>query len=120
MSEKHYHIWRLSRTCTAWFFTQGWKIPDTTRTTPANQFDHRYEAERLVAQREAQPRDLGRYTDLQPPGMPIWVVEVKGSARSSDLDGHSPFDYSYAMATVDAISGTVLSQSYLKKPLLVP
>ena len=61
MGEKHYHIWRLSRTCTAWFFTQGWKIPDTTRATPANQFDLRYEAERLVAQREARPRDLSRY-----------------------------------------------------------
>ena len=51
--DRHYHIWSLSRTCTAWFFTKGWKITDTTRATPANQFDHRYEAERLVAQREA-------------------------------------------------------------------
>ena len=58
--DHHYHIWRLSRTCTAWFFTQGWKIPDTTRATPWNQFAHRYEAERLVAQREAEPQDLGR------------------------------------------------------------
>ena len=62
--DHHYHIWRLSRTCTAWFFTQGWKIPDTTRATPWNQFAHRYEAERLVAQREAEPQDLGRYIVL--------------------------------------------------------
>ena len=66
MTEKrnHYHIWRLSRTYIAWFFTKGWKIPDTTRATPMNQFASRLEADRLVAQREAEPQDLGHYMIL--------------------------------------------------------
>ena len=55
MDEQHWHIWRLSLTCTAWLFTQGWKIRDTTRATPSNQFAHRHEAERLVASGKPNP-----------------------------------------------------------------
>ena len=65
MDKHHWHIWRLSRTCTAWFFTKGWKIQDTTRATPSNQFAHRHQAESLVAHREADPMDLGRYMVLK-------------------------------------------------------
>ena len=55
MDEQHWHIWRLGLTCTAWLFTQGWKIWDTTRATPSNQFGHRHEAERLVASGKPNP-----------------------------------------------------------------
>ena len=56
--------------------------------------------------------------DLYPPDMPIWVIQVKGMSRS-ERSGEN-FNNSYAVATVDAISGEVMGQLYRFEPLLTP
>ena len=57
--------------------------------------------------------------DRQPPSMPIWVIQVKGEWRSQGRFGGN-FHYSYAIATVDAISGEIMSQQYRYDSLLAP
>ena len=51
--------------------------------------------------------------------MPIWIIQVEGkseTARPWDKKLH----YDYAVATVDAKTGSIMSQSYMFEPLLPP
>ena len=71
--DEHYHIWRMSSTGTAWFFTQNWrgiglKVP------PLNQFATQVEAEALVAQGENDQRYRRLYQVLKcnGPGFCPW------------------------------------------------
>lgn len=59
----HYHIWRLSASCTAWFFASNWRGLNPRERIP-NQFDKRNAAYALVVQREPDPRDRRRYKVL--------------------------------------------------------
>ena len=54
-----------------------------------------------------------------PRSMPIWIIQVEGkseTARPWDKKLH----YDYAVATVDAKTGSIMSQSYMFEPLLPP
>ena len=59
--------------------------------------------------------------DLEPPNMPIWIIQVKGKSRTaSPMYENETYYYDYALATVNARSGEIMEQSYLSQPLLVP
>ena len=58
--------------------------------------------------------------DLYPPGMPIWVIQVKGRSKSVRPEGWETFNYDYAIAAINASSGEIVGQSYLLDPLLIP
>ena len=45
--DKHYHIWRLSTSFTAWFFARSWRRHGV-QADVQNQFDNRADAEELV------------------------------------------------------------------------
>ena len=62
---EHYHIWRMSGTCTAWFFNRGWNILGPPRAVRQNQFETRKEARALIAQVEPDPRYSRRYMVLR-------------------------------------------------------
>ena len=62
---------------------------------------------------------LSPHPEMYPPDMPIRVVEVKGPSELSALSGET-FYYNYATATVDAITGEVMGQSYYYGPWFIP
>ena len=79
----------------------------------------------LTTYRSYEDRLLGEDAwtnpDLQPPGMPVWIVEVKGISRPAGIStasAHVP--YHYAMGVRNARNGELLEGARYQEPMLQP
>ena len=64
MWNEHFHIWRMSETCTEWFFTREWLRIGTEASIP-NQFDTLRIAEALTDLGDSERLGRRRYMVLQ-------------------------------------------------------